>query len=333
MNPLRLTLACLPYDHVQPLTSGEVRIEGVELAPIACRRPMDVFSRMLANNEFDIAEMSLIHCFILTMLGRARFVALPVYPSRMFRHGFIFVNTRAGVTAPKDLEAKRIGVQGYQTTAAVWIRGILQREYGVSFDGAKWFEGGVNQKGVAGGQATRLRPDSSLAIESIGDGTTLSDALAAGEIDALIGPEVPHSLHRSGRVRRLFPDYHAIERDYYARTGIFPIMHALVLKDEVHRAHPWLATNVCTAFERSKQVAHRQARFTGALSYMLPWQHEQIEEIDQIFGPDPWPYGIRRNRSALEAFAQFLFEQRFTPKVAALDEVFLTVPELESGPT
>ena len=325
MSPPRLTLACLPYDHVQPLVSGEVRIEGVELMPVILRRPLDVFSRMLANSEFDIAEMSLTHCFTLKMNGRAKFVTLPVFPSRMFRHGFIFVNAGSGIAAPKDLEGKRIGVQGYQTTAAVWIRGILQRDYGVSFERVRWFEGGVNQKGVAGGTTTRLRPDDPLAVESIGENTTLSDALAAGEIDALIGPEIPGSLYASGQVHRLFPDYHRVEREYYAKTGIFPIMHALVIKDGVHRAHPWLAANAFRAFEAAKKLVQHQARFTGALSYMLPWQHEQIEEIDQVFGADPWPYGVTANRPTLDAFAQILAEQRFMAKPAPLDEIFVPV--------
>jgi 4,5-dihydroxyphthalate decarboxylase len=295
------------------------------MTPILLRRPLDVFSRMLAKSEFDIAEMSLTHCYTLKVQGTAKFVTLPVFPSRMFRHGFIFVNARSGIAAPKDLEGRKIGVQGYQTTAAVWIRGILQREYGVSFERVRWFEGGVNQKGVAGGATTRLRPGEALAVEAIGDDKTLSEALAAGEIDALIGPEIPGSLYSSEQVRRLFPEYHRVEREYYAKTKIFPIMHALVIKDEVHRANPWLAANVFRAFEASKKLVQRQARFTGALSYMLPWQHEQIEEIDQVFGADPWPYGVAANRPTLDAFAEILATQRFLPKAPPPDEIFVPV--------
>ncbi len=164
MTKLRLSMASLPYDRVHALTSGEVQIEGVELTPLIMRWPLEIFSRMVRHGEFDIAEMSLTQCFVLRTLGRARFVPLPIFTSRMFRHGYIFINRNAGIRSPKDLKGKRIGLQGYQATAIVWMRGLLQEEYGVSFADVHWFEGGVNQPGVPGGDATSLSPDKPVRI-------------------------------------------------------------------------------------------------------------------------------------------------------------------------
>lgn len=327
MSTLELSFACGPYDRMAPLYDGSVAIDGVTLTPRVIQFPVEIFSRMLKNDEFDIAEMSLTHCFTLRTQGKARFVAIPVFPSRMFRHGFTFINRRSGIRTPKDLEGRRIGVQGYQMTAAVWIRGILQREHGVSFDGVRWFEGGVNQPGVAGGEAMSMRPDGSLAIEHIGDKRTLNDMLAAGEIDALIGAFAPLSLRTNPDVVRLFPDYHQRERDYYQRTGIYPIMHALVMREELHRRHPELATNVYRACLTAKNTALQLARFSGAMRYMLPWLYEHLEEMDEVFGNDPWPYGLEQNRAALELFGQFLVEQKFVSTQPRLEDVFVAVDE------
>jgi 4,5-dihydroxyphthalate decarboxylase len=327
VSKLQLTLACLPYDRVAPLLTGEVGVEGVDLTPITIRWPVEVFSRML-RGEFDIAEMSITHCFVLRQLKRARFVTLPIFPSRAFRHGFTTINAHAGIREPKDLEGKRIGVQGHQNTAAIWIRGILQEDYGVSFDNVRWFEGGVNQPGVAGGSATVLRPSAPLNVQHIGERRTLSDMLAAGEIDALINPELPDSLFTSKDVVRLFPDFHRRERDYYKRTGIFPIMHGLVMREELYQRHPWLATSIFKAFQRAKTLAQEQARFTGAMAYMLPWMSEQIDEIDEVFGrADWWPYGLEPNRKTLEAYSRFLVRQTFMPEAARLEETFVSVQE------
>lgn len=327
MKKLQLTMAGLPTDRIYPLASGEVQIEGAELKYLPIRHPVEIFSRMLRSNEFDVAEMSVTHCFVLKAENRARFVTLPVFPSRMFRHGFIFVNTRSGIGAPKDLENRRIGVQGHQSTAAIWIRGILQHEYGVSFKRVRWFEGGVNRRGVPGGEVTALRPAEPLAVEFIGESRTLNDMLAAGEIDALIGPEAPNALRTSKDVARLWPDYHRLETEYHRRTGIFPIMHALVMREELYREHPWLAARVYKAFVAAKDLAQLQSRFTGAMSYMLPWMFEQLEEIDAVFGADFWPYGLEPNRRTLEAYAQMLLEQKFLSAPVRLEDIFLPVQE------
>ncbi len=328
MSKLSLTLACGPYDRMGGLFDGSITAEGVDLRALAIDHPMEIFSRMLKNREFDISEMSLAHCFILRASREARFVTLPVFPSRMFRHGCIFVNRQA-VRSPKDLEGKRIGVQGYQMTAAVWIRGLL-RDQGVSLDAVKWLEGGVNERGVTGGAATSLRPAKPLDIGHVGNERRLSDMLAAGEIDALIGAITPDSFGKSPDVVRLFPDFHAAERRYFQETGIFPIMHALVVREEIYRDNRWLATSLYKACDAAKIKAQRQAKFSGALRFMLPWLAEHLEELEQVFGADPWPYGVPANRKALDAFGRHLVEDGFYAAPLPLDEVFVPVEGLSA---
>lgn len=327
MSKPSLTFACGPYDRMEPLYNGTVSVEGVDLVPRVIQTPMHIFGPMLKNGEFDISEMSLTHCFTLRAQGQAKFVTLPVFPSRMFRHGFTYINRRSGIQSPADLEGKRIGVQGYQMTAAVWIRGILEQEYGVSFEGVRWFEGGVNQRGVAGGDATAMHPDPSVHIEPIGNDRTLDEMLQSGEIDALVGAFAPMSLGRNPDVVRLIPDYHRHERDYYRRTGVYPIMHALVIREDVHRKYPWLAGNLYKACVESKNLALKQAGFTGAMRYMLPWLYEHLEEMQEVFGDDPWPYGLEANRPTLAAFGRHLAEQKFLSKPMRLEEVFINPAE------
>lgn len=325
MSRLSLTLACGPYDRMAAIYDGTVRVESVDLRCIPIEQPMEVFSRMLKYQEFDIAEMSLTHCFTLRAANKANFVTLPVFPSRMFRHGFIFINKRSGINDPKDLKGKRIGVQGYQMTAAVWIRGILHREYGVSFEGVEWIEGGVNERGVAGGAATSMRPNQKLNIRYIGNDKTLSGMLAAGELDAIIGAVRPDSLSTSSDVARLFPDYHKAEREYFQRTGVFPGMHALVIREDVYRANRWLATSLYKACNQAKAISLRQTNFTGSLRFMLPWLTESLEEIDDLFGGDPWPYGLEANRKMLDAFNLALVDDGYLSEPMKLEDVFVPV--------
>ena len=211
-------------------------------------------------------------------------------------------------------------------TAAVWIRGHLRRDYGVDLDGVQWFEGGVNSPGVAGGDATSFRPARSLDIRSIGERETLSAMLESGAIDALIGADAPDSL-RGEEVVRLFPDFHAVERAYYQRSGIFPIMHALVVRKSLFRQHPWLADAMFRACNAAKAAAYAGARYTSALRFMLPWLFDHLAELEEVFGPDPWPYGLDSNRPTLTAFAQFLADDGFIETPPRLDETFVPVSE------
>jgi 4,5-dihydroxyphthalate decarboxylase len=327
MDDLTITFACLPYDRMLPILTGEVGVDGAKVVPVPVRRPVELFGRMLAKTEFDVAEMSITHAYVYTAERRAQFVTLPIFPSRMFRHGFVFVHTDAGIRTPKDLEGRRIGMQSYQAAAPVWIRGILREEFDVDFGTVNWLMGGVNQRGLKGGEITAIEPRRPIAAQGIRDDQMLSDMLANGEVEALINPEIPRSLRTSRKVERLFPDYHARERDYFRRTGIFPIMHVMVMRRTLYEQHPWLASSIYKACQTAQSMSLVQARFSGALSYMLPWMHEQIEEMDELFGDDPWSNGLAKNRSTLETFAKILVDDGFLDASPRIEDIFVPVEE------
>lgn len=317
---LHLKFACAPYDRILALFDGRVKIGNVTLQPVPIEQPMEIFSRMLSKQEFDVSEMSLTHCFVLPALGKAPFANLPVFPSRMFRHGFIFVNVDSGIKTPADLEHKRIGVQGFQMTAAVWIRGLLREEYGLSFADVEWFEGGVNEA-TPGTDTTAMHPKG-IRVHRIPQDKTLNAMLAAGEIDAVIGAIVPDALFQKDHVVRLIPNYHDVERAYFQRTGIFPIMHGLVIRSALIEQHPWLASSVVAACTEAKQRALEGLRFSGSLRYMLPWLRESVEEVDAVFDGDAWRYGVNENRAALTAFGRYLVEDGLLERQPDVDVLF-----------
>jgi 4,5-dihydroxyphthalate decarboxylase len=322
VTTLRLSLACGPYDRTEALRTGVVRPEGIDLVYVPIQSPPEIFSRMVTTECFDVSEMSCSLYFIRRSRGDFPFVALPVFPSRMFRHGFVFVSRESGIESPKHLEGKRVGVPEYSQTAAVWIRGILQDEYGVDWRTCRWYTGGVN--GIGRPDALVEWPRQPLAIERVYD-RTLNDMLVAGEIDALIGARIPKALGRDPRVARLFPDYRRVEQDYYRRTGIFPIMHTVVVRESVYRDHPWVVHSLYKAFVASKAWCLEQMRFSGALRYTLPWLHTEIEEAERVLGADPWPYGLEPNRTTLETLGRYVVEQGFVDRVLPLEELFAPV--------
>ncbi len=327
MGNISLTVACGPYDRTEALRTGAVQVEGIDLTYLAIQSPPEIFNRMIEKDSFDVAEMSV----SLYMTRRSQndfpYVALPIFPSRVFRHGFIFVNTNAGIKTPKDLEGKRGGVPEYRQTAAVWIRGILSREYGVDLDRVHWLEGGVNAPRKPD-TVMDLRPEEQAKLGSIGlipEAETHSDMLAKGGIDALIGARRPFSLGTGPSVARLFPNYREVEREYYRKTGIFPIMHTLVMRESLYKEKPWIAESLFKAFEASKAWSLQQMRFSGAMRYMLPWLYDDIDELDDLFGADPWPYGVEPNRVTLETLLQFLVEQRLGARPVPIDDLFAKI--------
>ncbi len=324
MALLRLSMACGPYDRMEALRSGEVRPEGIDLTCLAIQSPPEIFARMIKTGSFDVSEMSSAHYLIMKARGDFPFLAIPVFPSRAFRHGFIFVNTGSGITAPGDLAGKRIGVQEYRQSAAVWIRGMLGEEYGVDLAGATWFEGGVDAPRRIDPDMD-LRPGGTADIRVIASDRSLGGLLARGEIDALIGARRPRALGESAQVARLFPDYRAVERDYFARTGIFPIMHTLVIREDVHAANPWIAESLYQACVKSKTLAHERMRFSGAMRYMLPWLFDDIDEIDAVFGGDPFVYGLEPNRTTLETLLRYLREDAFIGDAPRLEDLFAPI--------
>ena len=324
MTKLPITFACGPYDRMEALNLGIIQPEGIDLRYIAIQSSPEIFARMIKTRSFDVAEMSLAHYFIMRTHGEFPYMAIPVFPSRVFRHGYIFVNKHAGISTAKDLEGKRIGVQEYRQTAGVWVRGILQHEFGVNLDSVKWIEGGVNEP-RAPDDDMDLRPTRDLSLEIILGDRTLNDMLEAGEIDAYYGARRPNALDSGQNVVRLFPDYRELEKDYYRKTGFHPIMHTVVIREELFREHPWMAESLYKACEASKAWAMQQMKYSGAQRLMLPWLFNEIAEMEELMGKNAWAYGLEANRPILEAFMQYLVDQHFLEGPAPIDDLFAPI--------
>ena len=317
---LRLSLACGDYDRHRALWDGSVRPEGIDLV-VSRHSPEEIFWRQARHADFDVAEMSLAAYLIERSRGDDRFIALPVFPSRAFRHNSLFVNIEAGIEQPADLRGKRVGVPEYAMTAAVWVRAFLEHDYGVPPRDIAWVTGGLLRPGREERVALRLPPD--VHVEPAPPGRTLDQMLESGELAALTAPRVPPSYQRgSPSVRRLFPDYAAVEAEYYHRTGLFPIMHTVVIRQEIFQQHPWVAPNLVQAFVEAKEAAQRALRETIVLHATLPTLMSAVEEAGRTFGADPWPYGVAPNRRPLEALLGYCWEQGLLDRPLAVDELF-----------
>ena len=317
MATLTLTLACGDYDRTLALRTGAVRPDGVELEVLALE-PEEMFYRMARRRDFDVAEFSLATYTVLRGRGEP-LVAIPVFPSFAFRHSAIFVRDDAGIREPRDLVGKRVGVPKYHMTAAVWVRGILEDEYGVLAERPPLVRGrrgrggeGGRRDAAAASSATRWCP----ATESS------DSSWPSGELDAFIGARRPAGAGAARPVRRLFPDFRRVERAYFEKTGIFPIMHTVVLKEELAREHPWLPRALYEAFAEAKRLAYRRLADTAVLPYVLPWLVAEVEETRALMGDDPFPYGVRRNRKTVETLAGYSFRQGLAPRRLAVEELF-----------
>jgi 4,5-dihydroxyphthalate decarboxylase len=309
---------------MEALAQGFVQPEGIALRYLPIQSPPEIFARMIKTRSFDIGEMSLAHYSIMRSRGEFPFVAIPVFPSRVFRHGYIFINKNSGIREPKDLEGKRVGVQEYRQTAGVWVRGILQHDYDVDLDNITWIEGGVNEPRPEDHEMD-LRPVRPIKLEMIGAQRTLNDMLESGEIDAYFGARRPTAFDKGKNVARLFPDYRAREKNFYQRTGFHPIMHTLVISEDLFNEQPWVAESLFKACQESKAWALKQMRFSGAQRLMLPWLFDEIAEMDALMGADTWPYGVEANRKILDAFMGYLVDQAFLEKKPSVDGLFAPI--------
>ena len=323
MSKLRLTLSCWNYDRVRALADGRVQPEGIDLnfldLPVE-----ETFFRMLRNREFEVAELSLSsYCVTLSRDPRP-FVAIPVYPSRSFRHSCIFISAASGIREPRDLAGKRTASPEYQLTAPVWSRGIMQDEYGVGVEACEYWTGGQENAGRGEKQKLDLPPQ--FRMNAIGPGQTLSQMLAAGEIDVLHSPRMPSTLHtQPERVKRLFEDYVEVERAYYRKTKIFPIMHVIAMRREVYEENRWIAMSLYKAFVEAQRICYREIYETAALRNMLPWMIAEIEWLKREMGEDWWPYGYAPNRHVLDTFLRYHHEQGLSQRRLQPEELF--VPE------
>ncbi len=320
MHKLRLTLGCWSYDRTHALATGRVQPDGIEL--VYLDMPVEeTFFRMLRHREFDVAEMSLSSYCVSLMRDPQPFVAIPVFPSRMFRHGSIFVSAAAGIREPRDLVGRRIGNPEYQMTAPVWIRGILQDEYGVPADGVTYVTGGEEEPNRD--EKLRLDLPPRIRVERIGPTQTLAGMLADGEIAALQTARAPSTFRtRPGTVKRLFEDFVEVEKDYFRRTRIFPIMHTVVIRRELYRQHPWIARSLQKAFAAAQRLTYDELSITNALMAMLPWLTAHVEEARALMGDDYWPYGFHDNRHVLDTFLRYHHEQGLSSRRLQPEELF-----------
>ena len=316
-----LTLACWEYDRTAALASGEVRPDGVDLTYLNLPAE-ETFFRMLRHREFDAAEMSLSSYVI--SLGDpdgSPFIAIPVFPSRAFRHNGIYVNAASGITSPAGLRGRTVGVAEYQLTANVWIRGILAEHHGLPVESVRYRTGGQHQPGRVAKVAHELPPE--IDIAPIPPDRTLADMLVSGEIDALYTPRTPLPFAQ-GRpeVRRLFPDVRAEEERYYRQTGIFPVMHVVVLRRDVYQARPWLAQSLFKAFDEARRRAAARLAETAASRDMLPWLYAEAERTRDLMGPSWWSYGLAGNEGGLAAFLRYSREQGLARRPLTPAELF-----------
>ena len=320
MSKLRLTLGCWNYDRTRALADGSVRPDGIDLNYL--EMPVEeTFFRMLRHREFDVAELSLSSYSVSLSRPEKPFVAIPVFPSRFFRHSCIYVNAKSGIREPRDLIGKRVGTPEYQMTAPVWIRGILSEHYGVPVDSVTYCTGGEEEPGRS--EKIKLNLPPNIRVEPIGPTQTLAQMLLDGEIDALYTARMP-STYRSGggRVKRLFEDYPDVERRYFRETGIFPIMHTVAIRREVYEQNRWVAQSLTKAFVESQRRCYEDLQETAALKAMLPWLTAHLEEARREMGDDYWPYGLDRNRKTLETFLRYHHEQGLSPRLLAPEDLF-----------
>ena len=320
MSSLKLTVGFWNYDRTRALMDASVVPDGIDLNYL--NMPVEeTFFRMLRHQEFDLAEMSLSSYSVSMHKPERPFVAIPVFPSRMFRHSCIYVNADSGIREAKDLIGKRVGNPEYQMTAPVWIRGILSDHYGVPVDSVRYFTGGEEEPGRS--EKIKLDLPANIQVQSIGPEQTLSQMLRDGEIDALYTARMPSSFHNGGgRVKRLFEDYEPVERNYFKETGIFPIMHTVAIRRDVYESHRWIARSMMKALEASQRRSYEDLYETAALKTMLPWLTAHVEQVRREMGEDFWPYGFDKNEATLRTFLRYHFEQGLSKRLLEPRELF-----------
>ncbi len=319
MGNIHLTLACEDYDRTRPLKDGRIKPEGIELNYLVLSVE-EIFWRMMKYEEFDASELSMGAFLTAAAQGRRPFIAIPVFPSRTFRHRCIFINTGSGIERPQDLRGKRMGVPEYSMTAAVWLRGLFQHEYGVPPEEIDWVQAGEEHPGRK--DRVDFEMPAGVRMESRPD-TTLNAMIESGEIDAMMSPRMPTCfLNGSPRVRRLFPNYKQAEMEYFRKTGLFPIMHVMVIRRAIYDAHPWVAQSLYKGFCSAKDLCMKELYDTNVLRVSLPWTSAEYEETRALMTADYWPYGIAPNRANLETLHSYLYEQGLIKQRLNLDELF-----------
>lgn len=316
---VHLTLAINDYDHVRDLVTGVVPVEGIDLTCLTLSVE-EIFWRFARHREWDVSELSMAKYCSLRAGGDDSITAIPVFPSRSFRHSAIFVRADGPVDDPAALAGARIGCPEWTQTATVWARGLLQHQYGIDLTGVSWVRGGTNEPGRVEGIALDLPAEFDVVTESE---RSLNDLLVEGEIAALICPHPPRDFeNRSGKIVRLFSDYRAVEEEYFREVGFFPPMHLVALRQEVVDRHPWVAMNLFEAFLAAKDRGLARALDPNTPRYPIPWSFANAQRGEELMGADPWPYGLDANREALAAFLGMAHEQGVTKRPLQPEDLF-----------
>lgn len=324
MAKLKLTVACGDYDIVRGFKEGAVQADGIDLVFLTEMGPRERHWRMGRKHEFDICEENVGAYYMIRDQGEP-LTAIPVFMHRRFRHGFVFVNTAAGIKEPKDLNGKTVGGTNFQPASNIWMRGILEEHYGLDHRSITWL--------VDRSEDIPFTPPSDLRIEMKTSAKPLSDMLADGDIPAMISPTLPTPFVQGDkRIARLFSDYKNVELDYFRETGIFPIMHVTTVKQEIVDKYPWVATNLVKAFEASKQLAYR--RVANPRMVPLAFVRTAVEEQEATLGKDPWAYGLTpQNRKNLQTVQRYAHQQGLIKNIVPLEALFADTDLGDAGGT
>lgn len=319
--PVQLSAAFWSYDRTHAIESGAVKVEGVELIHFDLN-PEEMFHRAIFHEEFDISELSLAYYVEHHSRGTCPYIAIPVFPARMFRHSAIYIRTDRGIKSPADLKGRRVGTPHYSATAVVWARGALQDDYGVHARDVEWVTGALEEKGKRASRDVHIPEE--IRITSIPEDRTLSEAFVAGDFDAMISPRAPSCyLKKAPNIGRLWENFPEVERDYHKRTGIFPIMHVMTVRKKTLEKHPWLAVSMFKAWEDSKNRALADLKVERVPKIMLPWVNDFTRQVQAFMGADFWPYGADENRTTLEAFMRHHHAQGLSPRIMPVEELFV----------
>jgi 4,5-dihydroxyphthalate decarboxylase len=317
---LPLSLAVCDYDRTRAIFDGRAVIEGCDVTAVALE-PEESFHRAFKFQEFDVSEISMSSYLLTTARNEAHYIAVPAFVSRLFRHSSIYIRTDRGIGRPQDLKGRTLGLPEYQMTANVWVRGILQDEYGVKPSDIKWRRGGLEEPGRE--ERARIKLPADVDYQAIPEDRTLSEMLEAGDLDGLISARAPSCFLRGAPdVGRLFENYPAVEEEYFRKTGIFPIMHAIGIRRALVEKHPWLAVSVYKAFLKAKQLCMHELGQIGHLATSLPWSAAEYDRVRKVMGEDFWSYGAEKNRHVLETLARYSFDQGLSVRKVAVEEMF-----------
>ena len=319
MSRLPISIATWDYDRVRALVDGRVRVEGCDVNYLTM--PVEeCFERAFVHGEFDVAEIGFSPYLIALSRGVTPYVAIPAFLSRMFRHSAVYIRTDRGIDGPADLRGKRIGVPEYQMSAVMWFRGFLHDAHGIAAKDINWVQAGLENPGRRDKFPLNLPDD--FPLVSLNE-ETLTAMLSDGRLDAVISARRPSCfVHGHPKVRRLFPDYRTVEREYYQGTGLFPIMHAVGIRRDLIDKHRWLAASVYKAFLQAKRLADAEFAETTALKIGLPWVNAELEATRQVMGEDFWPYGVAENHKTLSTMARYSYEQGLAVRMLKVDEMF-----------